>query len=59
MRVFRVTRPDCGNAFCIYRDWDSVRDGEFDGAEFGDVIHVELVEMSETDLAKLPEFEGW
>jgi hypothetical protein len=58
MKVFKVTRPDCGNQSCIYRDWVEVA-SEFDGAELGDVIHVELVEMSEKELAELPEFDGW
>jgi hypothetical protein len=59
MRVFKVKRPDYGNKWCIYRDWATVLDGEFDGAEVGNVVHVEMAEMSEAELEQLPEFEGW
>lgn len=58
MKVYKVTRPDCGSQWCIYHDWASVH-SEFDGAEVGDVIHVELIELTEKELADLPEFEGW
>lgn len=58
MKVYKVTRPGYGNMHCIYRDWAEAG-SEFDGAEVGDVIHVELVEMTEKELADLPEFEGW
>jgi len=58
VRVFKVTRPDT-NQCCIYRDGATLIDGEFDGAEIGDTITIELLEMTEDDLEKLPEFEGW
>jgi len=32
---------------------------EFDGAEIGEAITVELCEMTEQELDDLPEFEGW
>lgn len=30
-----------------------------EGAEPGDTIHLEVVEMSQAELDALPEFEGW
>jgi hypothetical protein len=60
MRVFKVRRPDYGGGkWCVYRDVATMIDGEFDGAEVGDVIHVELGEMTEAEMDNLPEFEGW
>lgn len=58
MKVFKVTRPDHGKANCIHREWDSV-ESEFDGAELGEQIIVELVEMSAKQLDALPDFAGW
>ncbi len=34
-------------------------DAEFDGAAPGDTILLQLVEMTEVEYKKLPEFEGW
>lgn len=59
-KVFKVTRPDVapGKA-CIYGDLAMVQDAEFDGAEVGDTIVIELLEMTEHLFMKLPDFEGW
>jgi hypothetical protein len=60
VRVFKVFRPDTGNTnHCVYRDWETLRDVEFDGAEIGDRIIIELGEMTQDQLSKLPDFEGW
>ncbi len=59
VRVFRVMRPDMGNVSWISRDWETIADAEFDGAEAGDRITVEVAYMTEQELEKLPEFEGW
>ena len=61
IRVYKVTRPDegFGGNWCVYRDWDSVRDAEFDCADPGDKITIELAEMTKEELDGLPEFEGW
>jgi hypothetical protein len=59
IRVFKVTRPDYPGNSCTYRDAATAIDGEFDGAEPGDTIHITLMEMSEDELERLPEFEGW
>lgn len=59
-RMYKVSRPDyIGGRFCVFKDWATVGDAEFDGAEVGDVIHVELVEMTDAEFEALGEFEGW
>lgn len=59
--AYKVTREADGNGkkSCTYRSMDAVADAEFDGAEPGDKIEIELVEMTEHELENLPEFEGW
>ena len=60
VRMFKVTRPDLGiNRRCTYGDLATVQDAEFDGAEIGDKITIELIEMTEDERENLPEFEGW
>ena len=59
VEVFMVTRPDFGEQFCVYRTWEDVKDGEFDGAEDGDTIYVTLKTMTQYELDNLPDFEGW
>ncbi len=54
----RVERPECGG-FCIYplRAFDAA--DEFDGAEAGEQIILEYVEMTQLEFDALPEFTGW
>lgn len=59
MKVFKVTRKDSGEMFCIYRDGATLVDSEFSDAETGDLIEVTLIEMTEEELDALPEFDGW
>ena len=59
IEVFVVTRPDFGKKFCIYRTWEDVKEGEFDGAEEGETIHVTMKMMTPEELEELPDFEGW
>jgi len=57
--VYKVTRPAThGNLSCIHNSWDAVG-AEFDGAEDGEVISVEIQHMTPEQIAALPEFEGW
>ena len=56
-RFFKVSREGMGS--WISRDWDTIRDSEFDGMEVGDKIQIEVVEMTEPELEALPEFLGW
>lgn len=58
--MFKVLRPDLGTGqSCIYGDLSTVQDAEFDGADIGDKITIELIEMTEDERENLPEFEGW
>jgi hypothetical protein len=59
--MYKVTHPDKEGRsdFCVFKDWDHLRDEEFDGAEIGDKITVELVEMTDEEFNDLGEFEGW
>jgi hypothetical protein len=59
IEVFVVTRPDFGKQFCVYRTWEDVKDGEFDGAEDGETIYVTMKMMTPEELDALPDFEGW
>ena len=62
LRVYRVTRPDEfgeNSPWCVYRDWDTVRDAELDCADPGDKITIEIAEMTKEELDALPEFQGW
>ena len=57
-RFFKVSREYMGS--WISRDWDTIKDSEFDGGmDVGDSITITSVEMTEAELAALPEFEGW
>jgi hypothetical protein len=58
IKVYRVRRPDCGLQHCVYRTWGEV-ENEFDGADNGDMIHVEMMMMTEGEFQSLPDFEGW
>ena len=58
LKVYRITRPDCGSQYCVYRFWTDV-EAEFDGADEGDTIHVQMVFMTEAQLEALPDFPGW
>jgi len=61
VKCVRVTRPDSHGAkyFCIYRLASFSAADEFDGAENGEQIVLELCEMTEAALKELPDFEGW
>jgi len=41
-----------------YSEWGNFGD-EFDGADTDTVMVIEIIEMSEKEIASLPEFEGW
>jgi hypothetical protein len=57
--AFKVTRPKThGKLSCTYSDWTAI-ESEFDGAEFGESITVELVDLTPEQVAELPDFEGW
>jgi hypothetical protein len=59
VRAYRVTRADYPGTSCTYRDAQTAIDAEFDGAEVGDKVTIEMIEMTEDEFDNLPEFEGW
>lgn len=58
IKVYRVRRLDCGPEHCVYRTWAEV-ESEFDGADNGDLIQVQMMMMTEAEFDALPDFQGW
>jgi len=58
IKAYKVTRPEFLNQYVVYRSWGEV-EAEFDGAEYGDTIHIQMVTMTEGEFQSLPDFEGW
>ena len=56
--VYKVYRPEEGAKHAVYTSWAEVK-SEFDGAEFGDRIIVEMGAMTAQEIKDLPDFEGW
>ena len=61
MKFIRVTRPDLGGGGYTQKidGASDLIDAEFDGAEIGEKIVLELVEMTQEEYDALPEFTGW
>lgn len=59
VKMFKVTRAEYPGNSCTYGDLATVQDAEFGGAEIGEKITIELIEMTEDQRDNLPEFEGW
>ena len=60
IQCVKVTRPDShGDDWCLYRLAGFSAADEFDGAELGERVTLELCEMTEAELDALPEFGGW
>jgi hypothetical protein len=61
VRCVKVTRPDSHGEryYCLYRLASFSASDEFDGAENGERITLELCELTEGELSAIPEFEGW
>jgi hypothetical protein len=61
MKCVKITRPEShGEKFsCICPLADFSAADEFDGAEPGEKITLELAEMTEEELKALPDFGGW
>lgn len=61
MLCVKVTRPDShGEKFsCTYRLQGFSAADEFDGADIGEKITLELIEMTDEEYTALPDFEGW
>lgn len=56
--VYKVFRVGEGGKHAVYTKWCEV-ESEFDGAEFGDRIIVEMASMTEQEVKDLPDFKGW
>ena len=63
MKYVKVTRSDVqGSYIQPVKDLAGCVEGEFDGIEYTDPgvsVTLTVVEMSEEEYAKLPEFTGW
>ena len=60
-RYVKITRPDShGEKFaCVYPLAAFSATDEFDGAEIGERIVLELCEFTQAEIDAMPEFEGW
>lgn len=60
MKYLKVTRPGESSSYIQpITEIANAVDGEFDGAEIGERITLELVEMTDDEFNKLPDFAGW
>ena len=60
IKCIKVSRPDThGKDFCMWKWKDFDIENEFDGAEVGETILLELCEMTEEEYEELGEFDGW
>lgn len=57
----KVTRPalDGGRQCCIFTIRQFSAADEFDGADIGEMLNLEYIEMTQEEFDALPEFEGW
>jgi len=58
-KYVRITRKESAGYIQPLNELATALDGEFDGAEVGDQVTLELIEMEESDYEALPEFGGW
>ena len=59
MKVAKVEMPDSGACLILPLDSGDVLMEEMKNAEVGDIFTITMVEMSQEELDKLPEFDGW
>ena len=60
IKCLKVSRPDThGGNFCMWKWNDFDVGAEFDGADIGETITLELCEMTEQEFEDLGEFDGW
>lgn len=61
MKVYKLSMPDTfGLRFCSFPE--SAKDAlmtEIENTEIGDKLVIEVIEMTEEEYSKLPEFDGW
>jgi len=60
-RYFKIKRPNLGDAYCIADLEMAFSEIEIalEEDELGGIISLEIVEMTQESLDKLPEFDGW
>jgi len=57
-KVYRVSRPDIDpGKFCVLQNWNEV-ESEFDGADVGEKITIELQELTQAEYEALGDFRG-
>lgn len=59
MKCVKIHREGMGGYVQSLADIGSALDGEFDGADPGDMVALEYVEMTQEEYDALPEFTGW
>ena len=58
MKVFEIKRPAAGDGSYIMHSSIGL-DGELETLDIGETVIISCLEMSEAELEKLPEFQGW
>lgn len=59
-KYIQVTHSDGGKMICRFDQLKNILDGEFDGFDMvGHSITFTVVEMTDEEYEKLPEFTGW
>lgn len=59
IKMVKVRRPELGDHWCASHLQGFDLAAEFDGAEIGEKIEIELCEMTQEEIDAMPEFEGW
>ena len=60
MKVYKLFLPDfAGKQHVIYTKLDELVQGDLEPSEVGDVIRIEVAEMTQEQIDSLPEFDGW
>jgi len=58
-KYIQISRTNYGSYIETFDNIHNALDGEFDGAEVGDEITLDVVEMDDLEYTKLPAFTGW
>ena len=60
MKVYKLYLPEfAGEKHCVYTNLDELVGAELEPSEIGDVIRIEVADMSVEQVKNLPEFDGW
>lgn len=58
MKVYILNLSESPDGGCIAKDFSSIQQ-ELENMEKGEVMTIEVAEMTEEEYELLPEFEGW